>query len=140
MMVSSKDRNMKMNKVTLSTLALVVALSTSAFASGLTWNVTEENSAGIKSGQGQWSVTIDGNNKLSGSAVLNFDSGKTLTYDLSGTKGEAAYTVSLLNRSDGKIDCVWSGHSPANVEPRTHGFIGQVQCDGNKKFLIRAGF
>jgi hypothetical protein len=85
-----------MIKLTLSTFALVVALSTSAFASGQTWNVTEENTAGIKSGQGQWSVTIDGNNKLSGSAILNFDNGKTLTYDLAGAKNEATYTVSML--------------------------------------------
>jgi hypothetical protein len=129
-----------MIKFALSTFALVVALSTSAFASGQTWNVTEENSAGIKSGQGQWSVTIDGNNKLSGSAILNFDNGKTLTYELAGAKNEATYTVSLLKRNDGKVDCVWSGHSPVNSTGASHGLIGQVQCDGNTNFVIRAGF
>jgi hypothetical protein len=129
-----------MIKLTLSTIAFVVAVSASAFAAGQTWNVTEENSAGIKSGQGQWSVTVDGNNKLSGSAILNFDNGKTLTYELAGTKGEALYTVTLLKRSDGKVDCVWSGHSPVNANGVSHGLIGQVQCDGNTKFVIRAGF
>jgi hypothetical protein len=129
-----------MIKLILATAAFLVAASAPALANSQTWNVTEEGPSGIKSGQGQWSVTVDGSNKISGTANLRFDNGKTLTYDLAGSKNESAYTVNMSKRSDGKSGCVWSGHSPANVDPKSHGLIGQVRCDGNTGFLIRAGF
>jgi hypothetical protein len=129
-----------MIKLTLTSAAFLVAVSASALANSQVWNITEEGNSGIKSGQGQWTVTVDGNNKLSGSASLAFDNGKTLTYDLEGSKNESAYTVNMTKRTDGKSGCVWSGHSPANVDPKSHGLIGQVRCDGNTGFVIRAGF
>lgn len=129
-----------MIKLALKSAAILVAVSTSAMANSQIWNVTEEGVTGIKSGQGQWSVTVDGSNNLSGTASLHFDNGNTLTYELQGSKNESEYTVSMSKRTDGKNSCVWSGHSPANVDPKSHGLIGHVRCDGDVRFIIRAGF
>lgn len=74
-----------MIKLTLRTAAFLVAVSTSALASSQVWNVTEEGLTGVKSTQGTWAVSIDGNNKLSGSAKMQFDNGGTLTYNIDGS-------------------------------------------------------
>jgi hypothetical protein len=130
-----------MIKLTLITAATLVAISTSALADSQVWNVTEEGtSGGIKSAQGQWSVTIDNNNKISGSANMQSDKGEILTYTLDGSKSESAYTVNMSKRTDGKTGCVWSGHIPAGVDMKSHGLIGEVHCDGKVGFTIKAGF
>ena len=129
-----------MVKLALSTAALLVALSTSALAASQVWNVTEEGDSGLKNGQGQWFVTIDGDNKLSGNANLLFDNGNPLTYALDGTKSGDEYTVNMSKRTDGKNGCVWSGHIPAGSDMKSHGLIGRAVCDGKVGFTIRAGF
>ena len=129
-----------MTKLALITVATLVAMSTWALADNQIWNVTEEGSSGgIKSAQGQWSVNID-KNKISGSANMQSDKGNVLTYTLDGSKSESVYTVNLVKRSDGKNGCVWSGHIPAGVDMKSHGLIGEVHCDGNVGFTIKAGF
>jgi hypothetical protein len=129
-----------MIKLTLRTAAFLVAVSTSALASSQVWNVTEEGLTGVKSTQGTWAVSIDGNNKLSGSAKMQFDNGSTLTYNIDGSIADSVYTMNIAKRTDGKNGCVWSGHNPAHADQKSHGLIGEVQCDGNVRFMIRAGF
>ena len=129
-----------MIKLTLRTAAFLVAVSTPAFASSQVWNVTEEGLTGVKSSQGTWAVTIDGNNKLSGSANMQFDNGSALAYNIDGSIAESVYTMNIVKRTDGKNGCVWSGHSPAHADEKSHGLIGEVKCDGNVRFMIRAGF
>jgi hypothetical protein len=129
-----------MIKLTLTTAATLVAISTSALASSQVWNVTEEGVSGIKNGQGQWSVVVDGNNKISGSANIQRDNGTFLTYTIEGSVKDSVYTVNMSNRTDGKTGCVWSGHSPENVDTKSHGLIGKVNCDGNVALVIKAGF
>ena len=129
-----------MIKLTLITAATLVAMGASAMATSQIWNVTEEGSSGgIKSAQGQWSVNID-DNKISGSANMQSDKGNILTYTLDGSKNGSDYSVTMSKRTDDKNGCVWSGHSPANVDSTSHGLIGQVRCDHNGGFTIRAGF
>jgi hypothetical protein len=129
-----------MTKLTLSTAAFLVAVSTSALADSKFWNVTEEGaSGGVKGAQGRWSLNID-NNKLSGSANLQSDKGAVLTYTLDGSKSGSLYTVNMSKRTDGKTGCVWSGHIPAGVDMKSHGLIGEVHCDGKAGFTVRAGF
>jgi hypothetical protein len=128
-----------MVKLTLSTAAFLVAVSTSAFAESKVWNVTEESAQGLKSAQGQWALTIDGS-KLSGTANMQFDNGNTLTYTVEGTVNASAYTVNMANRTDGKTGCVWSGHVPEGADMKSHGLIGKADCDGKVGFTIRAGF
>ncbi|MGC1859958.1 MAG: hypothetical protein WA733_02240 [Methylocystis sp.] len=129
-----------MIKLTLRTAAFLVAVSTPAMASSQVWNVTEEGLTGVKSSQGTWAVTIDGNNKLSGSANMQFDNGSALAYNIDGSIAESVYTMNIVKRTDGKNGCVWSGHSPAHADEKSHGLIGEVKCDGNVRFMIRAGF
>jgi hypothetical protein len=130
-----------MTNLTLITAATLVAMSTSALASSPVWNVTEEGaSGGIKSAQGQWSVNVDNNNKISGSANLQSDKGAILTYTLDGSKNESVYTVNMSQRTDGKTGCVWSGHIPAGADMKSHGLIGEVHCDGKVGFTVKAGF
>jgi hypothetical protein len=93
-----------------------------------------------KSAQGQWSVNIDNNNKISGSAILQSDKGAILTYTLDGLKNESVYTVNMSQRTDGKTGCVWSGHIPAGADMKSHGLIGEVHCDGKVGFTVKAGF
>lgn len=125
-------------KLALTTVATLVAFSTTAFAASQAWNVTEEAASGIKGAQGTWSVDADGD-KISGSATMQLANGNPLGYTLEGSVSGAVYTITLLNRTDGKKGCVWSGHTPPGAE-KSHGLIGEVVCDGNAKFLIRAGF
>ena len=129
-----------MVKATLATAAFLVAASTSALADSLVWNVTEEGASGIKGAQGQWFVNIDGGNKISGTANMQLDTGAILTYTIDGSIKESIYTVNLSKRTDGKSGCVWSGHSPAHEDQKSHGLIGKVVCDGKGEFFLRAGF
>ena len=129
-----------MTKTMMSVAALLVAVSTSALASSEVWNVTEEGLGGVKTLQGTWIMNVDGSNKLSGHAEMQADNGNTFTYNVDGSINDSIYTVTIGKRTDGKNGCVWSGHSPAHADQKSHGLIGEVQCDGNVRFLVRAGF
>jgi hypothetical protein len=130
-----------MIKLTFISAAALVAMSVSAMAASQSqiWNVTEEGTSGIKSAQGQWAVNMD-DNKISGTANMQADNGNMLTYTFDGSKNGADYSVTMAKRSDDKNGCVWTGHSPASTDAKSHGLIGQVHCDGNRAFTIRAGF
>lgn len=124
----------------LRTTAILLAMSTSAFASNQVWNVTEEGKTGVKSSQGTWSVTVDANNNVSGKADMQTDKGNIVAYSINGSVKDSLYTVNLADRSDGKKGCVWSGHSAAHAGTTSHGLIGEVRCAGSSDFIIRAGF
>jgi hypothetical protein len=128
-----------MTKLTLSTAAFLIAASTSALAESKVWNVTEESPQGLKSGQGQWLLTVDGN-RLSGNANMLYDNGNPLSYTVEGTVNDSVYTVTMNNRTDRKMGCVWSGHVPEGADMKSHGLIGKVECEGKVGFTIRAGF
>lgn len=126
-----------MHKLALATAAAIAAFSAPAMAASQNWNVTEERSSGVKNGQGTWAVTIDGD-KLTGSASLQLDNGKPLTYSLEGTIKDGVYTVKLDKRSDDKKGCVWTGHAQtATAAGKATGYIGDLVCDGTK-LIIRA--
>lgn len=129
-----------MIKLTMGTLAVLLSINTVAFAETQLWNITEEGASGIKSAQGTWSVTTDANGKISGTATMQLTNGNPLSYTVDGSVKDAVYTINLTKRTDGKNGCVWSGHSPASQDQKSHGLIGEAQCDGNSKFVIRAGF
>ena len=128
-----------MIKLTLITTATLVALSTSALADSQVWNVTEEGASGIKSAQGQWTVNI-ADNKISGSANMQSDKGGVLTYSIEGSKSDSVYALNMSNRTDGKTGCVWSGHIRAGVDMKSHGLIGEADCEEKVRFTIKAGF
>ena len=128
-----------MIKLTLGTLAVLLSVSTVALAETKSWNITEEGTSGIKSAQGVWAVTVEGD-KISGSATMQLTNGNPLSYTIDGSVKDAVYTINLSKRTDGKNGCVWSGHTPAQDTAATHGLIGEARCDGNVKFVIRAGF
>ncbi len=121
----------QMIKLALTTAVAVVAFSASAFAG--TFSVTEISSSGIKRANGTWTVTTDGA-KVSGKADLQLDNGSPVTYKLDGKSEGGAYTLNLVDRTDGKKDCVWTG------KPNEKGTVyeGPVTC-GSEKFVIRAG-
>jgi hypothetical protein len=126
-----------MHKLALATAAAIAAFSAPAMAASQNWNVTEERTSGVKNGQGTWAVTIDGD-KLTGSASLQLDNGKPLTYSLEGTIKDSVYTVKLDKRSDDKKGCVWTGHAQtATAAGKATGYIGDLVCDGTK-LIIRA--
>jgi hypothetical protein len=126
-----------MHKLTLATVAALVAISAPSLAAAENWNVTEENAVGIKSAQGVWNLKIEGD-KLSGSASLQADNGNPLTYSVDGAVKDGVYTVKLDKRSDDKKGCVWTGHAQkATAAGKATGFIGDVACDG-AKLVIRA--
>jgi hypothetical protein len=127
-----------MIKLTLGTLAVLCSLSTAAFADAKTWNITEEGVSGIKSAQGVWAVAVEGD-KVSGTATMQLTNGNPLSYSVDGTVKDAVYTLNLSKRTDGKSDCVWTGHSPTNDAQKAHGLVGEAIC-GSSKFVIRAGF
>jgi len=102
------------------------------------WNVTEESASGIKSAQGTWSVSTEGD-KITGRAEMQAADGEVLTYKLEGSVKDGAYTIKFLDRTDGKKDCVWSGHTPSAGGTQSHGLIGEAPCAGTK-LLVRAGF
>ena len=71
---------------------------------------------------------------------MQFDNGSALAYNIDGSIAESVYTMNIAKRTDGKNGCVWSGRSPAHADEKSHGLIGEVKCDGNVRFMIRAGF
>jgi hypothetical protein len=126
-----------MRNLTLITAVAIAAISGSAMAASQSWNITEENAAGIKSAQGTWSLKTEGDN-LSGSATVQRDNGNTVTYNVEGELKDGSYTVKLDNRSDEKKGCVWTGHAQkATALGKATGYIGDVTCEGSK-FVIRA--
>jgi hypothetical protein len=116
---------------------LAVCYCAPAFANSQSWNITEvdpDNGA-----QGQWLVDVDGGNKLSGSTNMQFDTGAVLSYALEGSINNGAVMVNMLDRSDGKKGCVFSGNIYLNADNASHRILGEVQCkDG--KFLLRGGY
>jgi hypothetical protein len=126
-----------MHKLTLTAVALLVSFTGSAMA-GQVWNITEEAASGIKSSQGTWLVT-EADGKLTGTAELQLTNGNPLTYTIEGTVAGSVYTVNLNKRSDDKKGCVWTAKAAEHTDQKSHGLIGEVQCEGSK-FKIRAGF
>jgi hypothetical protein len=127
-----------MHKLTLATVAALLSLGASAMAETQFWNITEENTVGIKNAQGKWTVNVDAS-KISGKAELVGTDGSPVTYTVEGTIKDGVYTITLSNRSDGKKGCVWTGHVPTGSGTQTHGLIGEAPCEGSK-LIIRAGF
>ncbi|HEY8070353.1 MAG TPA: hypothetical protein VIE47_00055 [Methylocystis sp.] len=127
-----------MHKLTLATVAALLSLGASAMAETQNWNITEENSVGIKNAQGVWTVNVEGG-KISGKAQLDATNGSAVTYKVEGTVKDGIYTVTMSDRSDGKKGCVWTGHAPAAGGQQSHGLIGEAPCEGSK-LIIRAGF
>jgi len=123
-----------MLKFAMTTLIALAALSVPALADQ-SWNITEEGLSGIKAAQGKWTLKVDGG-KISGDAVLNTNSGGSLTYKVDGESTGGVYTVKLTDRTDDQKDCVWTGKLPESK----HGLVGEVVCGGKKAFIIRAGF
>jgi len=127
-----------MNKLAFATAAAIAAFSASAIAATQNWNVTEENTSGVKHGQGTWALTIDGE-KLDGTASLQLDNGTPLTYSLEGTSKDGVFTVKLDKRSDDKKGCVWTGHArAATAAGKSTGYVGDLVCDGGVKLILRA--
>jgi len=124
-----------MIKIALTTTAIGLAMCVVAAAETTKWNATETNAVGIKSASGTWTLNNDGG-KLSGSANMQFDSGKTLDYKLDGTAEGEVYTIKLVDRTDDKKNCVWTGKPAATASGRV--LNGDVKCD-NSKFSIRVG-
>jgi hypothetical protein len=120
-----------MIKLALTTAAAVVAFSASAYAGA--WNVTEQAMSGIKRANGTWTLATEGD-KVSGKADLQLDNGTVLSYKLDGAVAGGVYTVKLVDRTDGKKDCVWTGKPNENSRV----YSGEVVC-GGEKFTIRAG-
>lgn len=127
-----------MSKLLLAIIALC-GLAGPASAASQNWNDTEESSSGVKAGQGVWSVNTDPEGKIVGTANLQLDNGKLLTYTISGYVKDALYKIEMSDRSDGKNGCVWDGHVPAGGD-KSHGLIGTAVCDGGVKLIVRAGF
>lgn len=124
-----------MIKIALTTTAIGLAMCVAAAAETTKWSVTETNAVGIKVASGTWTLNNEGG-KLSGSANMQFDSGKTLDYKLEGTVEGETYTVNLVDRTDEKKDCVWTGKPAATASGRV--LNGEAKC-GSSKFTIRAG-
>ena len=120
-----------MIKLALTTAVAVVAFSASAYAAGFA--VTEIATSGIKRANGVWTVTNEGG-KVSGKADMQLDNGTPQTYKLDGKFEGGVYTLNLVDRTDGKKDCVWTGKG--NEAGKV--FEGPVVC-GSEKFVIRAG-
>lgn len=123
-----------MLKFAATTLVALAAFAAPAFAAE-SWNITEEGIEGIKFAQGKWWVKTEGD-KLTGEAALNRNAGDPLTYKIEGVKSGEGYEISLLGRTDGKNNCVWSARVPASK----HGLVGEVKCDGKPALVIRAAF
>jgi hypothetical protein len=95
-----------------------------AFAHSQSWNITEADPD--HRAQGHWLVNIDGN-KLNGATNMLFDTGAALYYLLEGSINNGEVKVSLLNRSDGRKDCVFSGNVSLNADNASHRILGYVQ-------------
>ncbi|MGD9542689.1 MAG: hypothetical protein AB7F41_02410 [Methylocystis sp.] len=124
-----------MIKIALTTTAIGLAMCVAAAAETTKWSVTESNAVGIKVASGTWTLNNEGG-KVSGSASMQFDTGKTLDYKLEGTAEGEAFTLNLVDRTDDKKNCVWTGKPAATASG--HVLSGEVKCD-NSKFVIRAG-
>jgi hypothetical protein len=122
----------QMIKLALTTALAAVAFSASAYAGQ--WNVTEANKAGIKRAQGTWTVATEGD-KVTGKSEMQLDNGSVLTYKLDGELTGGVYTLKLLDRTDSKKNCVWTGKP---VEGAHNVYFGEAACDG-EKFMIRGG-
>jgi hypothetical protein len=122
----------QMIKLALTTALAAVAFSASAYAGQ--WNVTEANKAGIKRAQGTWTVATEGD-KVSGKGEMQLDNGSVLTYKLEGELTGGAYTLKMVDRTDSKKNCVWTGKP---VEGAHNVYIGEAACDG-EKIVIRGG-
>jgi hypothetical protein len=127
-----------MHKLALATVAALLSLGASAMAETQNWNITEENSVGIKNAQGVWNLNVEGGN-ITGKAQLDATNGSAVTYKIEGTVKDGVYTITMSDRSDGKKGCVWTGHMPTGTGTQTHGLIGEAPCEGSK-LIIRAGF
>jgi len=121
-----------MIKLALTTALAAAAFSASAYAAQ--WNVTEANKAGIKRAQGTWTVATEGD-KVSGKSEMQLDNGSVLTYKLEGELTGGVYTLKLVDRTDSKKNCVWTGKP---VEGARNVYFGEAACDG-EKFIIRGG-
>ena len=126
---------MKKLAFTATTAALIGFGPSLAFAAEQ-WLVTEENIGGVKGGQGNWSITREGN-KVKGTAEMQSDNGSMLTYKLDGEVAGANYTVTMNDRSDGKKGCVWNGHPPSGAGSQQQGLVGYAECEGTK-MIVRA--
>ena len=127
-----------MLKLTLATAAALLSLGASAMAETQSWNITEENSVGIKNAQGHWVLDVEPT-KLSGKAELEATNGSPVTYKVEGTIANGVYTVTMSDRSDGKKGCVWTGETPKAGGQQSKGLLGFAPCEGSK-MVIRAGF
>ncbi|MFO1124383.1 MAG: hypothetical protein U1E25_03165 [Methylocystis sp.] len=123
-----------MIKIALTTTAIGLAMCVAAAAETTKWSATETNAVGIKSASGTWVLNNEGG-KVTGTASMQFDNGKTLDYKLDGTAEGEVYTLNLVDRTDDKKNCVWTG-KPASAGGRV--LNGDVKCD-NSKFSVRAG-
>jgi hypothetical protein len=127
-----------MLRLTVATAAILLSLGASAMAETQNWNITEENSVGIKNAQGHWTVNVEGG-KISGKAELEATNGSPVTYKVDGTVKDGVYTITMTDRSDGKKGCVWTGETPKAGGQQSKGLLGQAPCEGTK-LVIRAGF
>ncbi|KAF2990410.1 hypothetical protein OGR47_14665 [Methylocystis sp. MJC1] len=125
-----------MNKLAFTAAAAALAISGPASAAGTTWLVTEENVAGVQGAQGSWNVKKDGD-KLSGDASMQMGNGAPLTYKVDGSVEGGVYTIKISDRTDGKKNCVWTGHAPTGAGAQSSGLLGYVECEG-AKLIIRA--
>ena len=116
---------------------LAVPCCTPAFANSQSWNITEADPD--HGAQGQWLVNVDDSNNLSGSTNMQFDTGAALSYTLEGSVDNGSLKVNMLNRSDGRKDCVLSGNISLNPDGTSHRILGEVQCSDGK-FLLRGGY
>lgn len=124
-----------MIKLALTTMALALSISLPAHAEASKWSVSEISSVGIKAATGTWTLNNEGG-KVSGTASLQFDNGNPLSYKLEGTAEGEGLTLKLLDRTDGKKNCVWTSKPGASVGGKV--LKGDVACDGGK-FMIQAG-
>jgi hypothetical protein len=131
-----KDGNSKMLKLTLTAAALLLAASIPATAETKNWNVTEISSAGVAAAQGTWTLVIDGG-KVTGKASLQLQNGNPVGYSINGTFADATYTLTLTDRTDEKKGCVWTGKSGSQTDAKI--LQGEVHCDGNVAFRVKAG-
>lgn len=127
-----------MNRFTLAIVAVVAASSVQTAVAAETWLVTEENVAGVKGSQGAWTVNVDGG-AVTGAAAMQSGNGNLLNYTLEGAIEGVNYVVKLKDRTDGKTNCVWSGHPPSGSGTQKTGLIGYAECEG-AKLIIRASF
>ncbi len=68
-------------------------------------------------------MNTDPAGKIVGTANLQLDNGKLLTYTISGYVKDVLYKIEMSDRTDGKNGCVWDGHVPAGGD-KSHGLIG----------------